>query len=202
MKINISFLFDKQGRSKVPLAKSRLFWAGLLLKLALSICFASTFLRDLFAPFANYFIESGFQDPYNYFIQNGKGIEFPYPPLMLWLFSVPRMLVWPLFPGSMDAFSAVDSLVYRIPLLLADITILLVLMRWLKNYTRQVLVWYWLSPVLIYINYFHGQLDVIPMALMIASLYFLFKSNWVLAFVLIGLAIGCKTNMVLVMYRQ
>ena len=199
MKINISFLFDKQGRSKVPLAKSRLFWAGLLLKLALSICFASTFLRDLFAPFANYFIESGFQDPYNYFIQNGKGIEFPYPPLMLWLFSVPRMLVWPLFPGSMDAFSAVDSLVYRIPLLLADITILLVLMRWLKNYTRQVLVWYWLSPVLIYINYFHGQLDVIPMALMIASLYFLFKSNWVLAFVLIGLAIGCKTNMVLVL---
>lgn len=199
MKINISFLFDKQGRSKIPLAKSRLFWAGLIFKLALSIFFASTYLKDLFAPFANYFIDSGFQDPYTYFMQNGKGIEFPYPPLMLWLFSLPRIIFWPLFPGAIDAFSVVDSIIYRLPLIIADIAILLVLIRWLKNYTRQVLIWYWLSPVLIYINYFHGQLDVIPMAFMMASLYFLFKSNWIRAFLLIGLAIGCKTNMVLVL---
>jgi uridine kinase len=193
------YFYDKHGNSKIPLAKSRLFWAGMLIKLALPILFASGFLRNLFVPFANYFIESGFSDPYLYFSQNGTGMEFPYPPLMLWIFSLPRMIVWPLIPGSSGVFSIADSILYRIPLLLADLVILFILIRWLKTRTRGVLVWYWLSPVLIYINYFHGQLDVIPMAFLISSLYFLFKNKWMQAFLLLGCAIGCKTNMILVL---
>lgn len=190
---------DKRGVSKIPLAKSRLFWAGLGLKIILSFLFASGYLKDLFAPFGNYFIASGFDDPYQYFIDVGKPKSFPYPPFMLWIFTLPRMILWPLFPGSVDAFTVADSFIYRLPLLAADFVILIVLIRWLKGKTRQVLIWYWLSPVLIYINYFHGQLDVIPMALMMVSLYFLFKNKGLLAFVFAGLAIGAKTNMVLVL---
>src|SRR6185436_16042251 len=67
-----------------------------------------------------------------------------------------------------------------------------------KTRMRQVLVWYWLSPILIYINYFHGQLDVIPIALLFASLYFLFKNRILYSFLFLGLAIGTKTNIVLV----
>lgn len=193
-----SIFKDKRGRSKIPLGKSKLFWAGVLIKLLVAVFFASSYLRELFAPFGNYFIGSGFDDPYQYFNQHGKGIEFPYPPFMLYLFTLPRMILWPLFPGSWDVFSLADSILYRIPLFLADFAILLVLIRWLKTRTRQVLIWYWLSPVLIYINYFHGQLDVIPMALMMISLYFLFKYKWIPAFVVLGLAIATKTNMVLV----
>lgn len=195
----MSILIDKRGRSKIPVAKSRLFWAGVIIKLVIAITFSSAYLRDLFAPFANYFIESGFQDPYSYFYQNGNGNEFPYPPLMLWIFSLPRMALWPLFPGNFETFSIFDSFIYRVPLFIADLVILIVLIRWLKTKTRQVLIWYWLSPVLIYINYFHGQLDVIPMAVMISSLYLLFKNKWVISFLLLGLAITCKTNMVLVL---
>ncbi len=194
----MSILIDKRGRSKIPLAKSRLFWAGLVIKVILACFFASGYLRDLFAPFSNYFISSGFEDPYSYFITNGNGNEFPYPPMMLWLFSLPRAILWPLFPGSVETFTVLDSLIYRLPLILADFVILIVLMRWLKTRTRQVLIWYWLSPVLIYINYIHGQLDVIPMAFMMASLYLLFKNKWILAFVFLSIAIACKTNMVLV----
>ncbi len=200
MKRAVNSIFkDKRGRSKIPLAKSRLFWFGLVLKLLISLFFASSYLRELFAPFGNYFISSGFDDPYQYFNQNGKGVEFPYPPFMLALFTLPRMLLWPLFPGAVEAFTMADSLIFRLPLLAADFAILLVLIRWLKTRTRQVLIWYWLSPVLIYINYFHGQLDVIPIAIMMISLYFLFKSRWLLAFVCLGLAIATKTNMVLVL---
>lgn len=199
MKATTGSIFkDKRGRSKIPLAKSRLFWFGLVLKILLSLFFASGYLRELFAPFGNYFISSGFEDPYLYFNQHGKGVEFPYPTFMLVLFSLPRAVLWPIFPGSVEAFTIMDSLIYRLPLLAADFVILLVLIRWLKTRTRQVLIWYWLSPVLIYINYFHGQLDVIPMALMMVSLYFLFKSRWFVAFLFLGLAISAKTNMVLV----
>lgn len=192
-------LKDKQGKHKLPILKSRLFWAGVGVKLALSILFASDYLRELFAPFGNYFISSGFANPYDYFAQNGTGTEFPYPPLMLWLFSSFRAMFWVLFPGGIDGFSFIDSLLYRLPLFIADISILFVLMRWLKTRTRQVLIWYWLSPVLIYINYFHGQLDVIPMAFLIGSLYFLFKNKQEYSFFILGLAIACKTNMVLVL---
>jgi uridine kinase/Gpi18-like mannosyltransferase len=194
----MSLFLDKRGRSKIPLAKSRLFWAGLAIKVIIACFFASGYMRDLFAPFANYFIGSGFDDPYSYFITNGNGNEFPYPPLMLWLFSLPRAIVWPLIPGSIESFTFWDSLIYRVPLIVADFVILIILIRWLKTRTRQVLVWYWLSPVLIYINYFHGQLDVIPMAFMMSSLYLLFKNRWTWAFVCLSMAIACKTNMVLV----
>lgn len=193
----ISIFKDKQGRSKIPLGRSGLFWMGIAIKLLLSVCFASGYMRDLFAPFANHYL-TDFEDPYSYFMAHGSGNEFPYPPLMLWLFSIPRLLLSPLFPVSEGVFTVADSLIYRIPLLLADFAILLVLMRWLKTHTRQVLIWYWLSPVLIYINYIHGQLDVIPMALMMLSLYFLFRNRWVAAFLLLGFAIASKTNMLMV----
>lgn len=189
---------DKLGRSKIPLAKSRLFWAGLFIKCGISAFFASSFMRELFAPFADYFIQT-FGDPYAHFSRYGTGNEFPYPPLMLWLFSLPRMLASPFLPVTPGIFTLADSMLYRVPLLVSDFVILLILMRWLKAHTRQVLIWYWLSPVLIYINYFHGQLDVIPMAWMMASLYFLFKSRWNVAFLLTGFAVACKTNMALVL---
>ena len=191
--------YDRQGNSKLPLAKSRLFWWGLAIKILLATCFASSFMKDLFAPFGNYFISSGFSDPYQHFIENGYGNEFPYPPFMLWIFTLARAVLWPLVPGQAEVFTLADSLIYRIPLLAADFVILVVLIRWLKGRTRQVLIFYWLSPVLIYINYIHGQLDVIPIALLFSSLYFLFKNKWYQAFIFLGLAIGCKTNMALVL---
>ena len=192
-------LKDKHGNHKIPILKSRLFWLGIGVKLVLSGFFASDYLRELFAPFGNYFIDSGFQNPYEYFANNGTGTEFPYPPLMLWIFTSFRALFWILIPGAMDGFTVADSLLYRLPLLIADLGILFILMRWLKTKTRQVLLWYWLSPVLIYINYIHGQLDVIPMALLMGSLYFLFKNKWFYSFLFLGFAIACKTNMVLVL---
>jgi hypothetical protein len=97
-------LKDKHGKHKLPILKSRLFWAGVLVKFVLSILFASDYLRELFAPFGNYFISSGFENPYEYFAQNGTGTEFPYPPLMLWMFSSFRALFWMLFPGGIDVF--------------------------------------------------------------------------------------------------
>jgi uridine kinase len=194
-----AFLIDKRGVEKLPVLKSKLFWGGVFLKFIIAFFFASSVLSEKFAPFANYFIESGFDNPYAFFNQSGQEDSFPYPPLMLFLFSLPRMILWPLIDGSADTFTVWDSIIYRIPLFLADFAILTVLIRWLKNRIRQVLVWYWLSPVLIYINYFHGQLDVIPIALLFISLYLLFKRKWNFSFLILAGAIACKTNMALVL---
>lgn len=71
---------------------------------------------------------------------------------------------------------------------MADITITLVLIRWLRN-TASVLKWYWLNPVVIYISYIHGQLDIILTALLCLALYYLFIDR--LWFFIIFLALAC-----------
>jgi uridine kinase/Gpi18-like mannosyltransferase len=117
--------------------------------------------------------------------------------MMLWIMSVPQSVV-SFFLNTSSDFNLFDSLIFRIPILIADIIILAVLIRWLKNQIRQVLLWYWLSPILFYINYIHGQLDVIPISFLFISLYFIFKSKHNLSFLFLSIAVACKTNMVLV----
>jgi hypothetical protein len=69
-------LKDKHGNHKLPILKSRLFWAGVMVKLVLSVLFASDYLRELFAPFGNYFMSSGFENPYEYLLKMALGQNF------------------------------------------------------------------------------------------------------------------------------
>lgn len=179
-------LKDKTGVFKLIIFRHRLFWAGLLLKIVLSFLFAGEFLRNSFIPFVTYFSESGFRNPYEFFMNAGMSDAFPYPPLMLYLL------------GFLGGFLAdLSPFFIRIPLLLADIVILMVLSRLLKGNERKVLLFYWLSPVLIYINYMHGQFDVIPIAFLVVSLYAIFRKELFISAVILGLGIATKTNLLL-----
>lgn len=180
-------LKDKKGVFKLEILRNKVFWLGLAIKVVLSFLFAGHFLKEAFIPFVTYFFESGFENPYAYFYDAGAADAFPYPPLMLY------------FLGFLGGFAAnLSPFLIRIPLLLADISILLVLSRLLKGKTLKLLKYYWLSPVLIYISYIHGQLDVIPIAFLLASSYFLFKRKYMLSAFILGLGIATKTNLVLV----
>jgi uridine kinase/Gpi18-like mannosyltransferase len=178
---------DVKHRNKI------LFFAGLFIKLVLGIFFASTFLVDLFIPFVNYFVESGFQNPYQYFVLQNQLNAFPYPALMLYVLAIPKIILG-FLPGNMYF----DLFVYRLPILLADLVILFVIYKWIKTPVKKILIYYWLSPVLIYICYLHGQLDAIPIAFLFISLFFLFKENNIKSSVLLGLALATKTNILMV----
>ena len=150
-----------------------LFYLGLILKIFLGCILASKFLTDLFIPFVSYFVDSGFADPYEYFYNEGNNASFPYPALMLYIISVPRIL----FGWLENDNIFVILFLSRLPLLIADTSIFFILKSWLKDKYLSKLIWfYWLSPVVIYISYIHGQLDAIPIAFLFASLYFLFKN--------------------------
>jgi uridine kinase len=177
------------------LFKSPLFWAGLVLKLLFSALFASKFLLNFFIPFVSYFARTS-QNPYEYFISQGPPEAFPYPALMLYILTVP-VKFFDLFVD-LNAHPSIQIFIYRIPLLLADFTILVVLASWLKQDKKKVLLFYWLSPVLIYISYIHGQLDVIPMALVFTSLYFLIKDKDYISYLLLGCSLATKTHVMLI----
>ncbi|SVE34504.1 uncharacterized protein METZ01_LOCUS487358, partial [marine metagenome] len=96
---------------------------GVGLKVVLSCLLASYVLTVFFIPFVDYFIESDFSDPYQFFTENSQQEKFPYPALMLYILAVPNILL-----GWLEPFSSFNLLLYRLPLLVADVTIFFILM--------------------------------------------------------------------------
>ena len=149
--------------------------------------------ESTFIPFLNYFISSGFQNPYQHFIQIGQGDVFPYPAMMLYITALPQWLLGSLAPNS----PWWRIFLFKIPLLAADLGIFFILKSWLKGKEGKVILFYWLSPVLIYISYFYGQLDAIPICLLFAGLYFLFRESFFVSAIFMGLSLAAKTNILL-----
>lgn len=193
------YFYDKKGESKLGVLSSPLFLWVLIAKVVSSFLFASDFLVSLFSKFINYFVSSGFSNPYDFFYGQHLLAMFPYPNVMLWFLAVPRIIFSPFLGGDYNTVSNFHIFIYRLPILLADVIIFVVLVRWLKTKPGNVMLYYWCSPVLFYINYVHGQLDVVPVMLLFVSLYFLFKEAWLVSFLFLGLAISAKTSMALVL---
>jgi uridine kinase len=175
--------------------RSPLFWAGLTARLLLGSALGSYFLRDLFVPFVNYFVESGFQNPWAHFAALGRLNSFPYPPVMLTVLALPRWLLSPLLAGGTDTVTPLHLIALRLPLFAGDLAIALVLLRWFPNRARRVLLFYWCSPFVLYISYWHGQLDVIPTALFLVCLALLDARRFGLGMLVYGLALATKSHL-------
>lgn len=173
------------------------FLSVLAVKIISSFLFASDFLVDLFSKFANYYVISGFQNPYDFFFQLKEFIIFPYPKVMLWILALPRIIFSPFLSPDYNFVSNFNIFIYRLPVISADIVIFLILIHWLKGKGDKVLKYYWCSPILFYINYMHGQLDVLPIMFLFIFLYFLFKEKFYWGFIFLGLAISTKTSIII-----
>ena len=188
------------------LRSAKLFWVGLAAKVIAATLFGSHFATRWFAPFVYAFVHGKFSDPWTPFLDKGEPLAFPYGPGMLGLLSVSWL---PALFTTFDPSSHFGLFLLRVPLLIADLAVLLFLMRWLRVHSHDALVAYWLSPIVFYATYVHGQLDLLPTALLCASLYFLFKRKLVLAAVVFGLSLATKGHLVIAvpfvavfLYRQ
>lgn len=195
--MTMNYLTDRYGEYKFKdIYESKLFWFGLIVKIILASLFASSYLTQLFIPFVDYYVSSGLQNPYLESLEQGRADAFPYPVVMLYILSIPRYLFS--FLTSWSNLDGTVLLLSRIPLILADIGILLILSRFARTNITKILIYYWLSPVLIYISYIHGQLDVIPLSILFLSLYFLFKDKYLESSIVLGIAIAAKTHILIV----
>ena len=108
---------------------------------------------------------------------------------MLIILTIPKLLF-----GFNDLGIATSSFLIKTPLLIADITIFYTLKSLLNHrHTLRLILIYWFSPVLIYISYIHGQLDIIPISLVFVSLYFLFRNSLFISSVFLAFSIATKT---------
>lgn len=180
---------------KISVSNKSLFLGGLALKIFFAFFCFSIPLQQWFKPFLDMFLNTGFNNPYELAIGHGMKDSFPYPSAMLYILT-PFAMLSKLFEDSPQ----VSAVMFKTPLLLADIGIFFILKSWLSKLQERKLIYlYWFSPVIIYINYMHTQLDVIPIFLLLLSVFFMIKERENYSAIALALALATKTSVVIVL---
>lgn len=174
-------------------------------------CFSSDYQDALFYPFISQFLDgihltagyrgtdsAGWRNPYEYYYVNYMVSAFPYPPLMLYLESIPVLLI--------RIFSVKNwflvHFIMKLPILLFDHLCAVILWKLFSNKAGHIALLYCASPVILYSGYMHGQLDVIPTAILLSGVYFLIrgKSKSLFYFtILFALSVLAKQHTIAVM---
>lgn len=173
-----------------------LFLIGIGVRILLCLLIAPDIINTLFLPFITDAVTSGWMNAYTMHAYGHTIEPFPYPPVMLAAFAIPIKLALAIGIENQAAL----SFIVRSVLLCADITILVILAHWLRHFSlTRVLLVYWLSPALLYISYIHGQLDVLPIALLVVSFYFLFRERLGFSGLFLALAVCAKTHIAIIL---
>lgn len=173
---------------------SPLFWLGVVLRLLALPFFGSTYLRDLFVPFLDQAVLHPTSNPWSHFPPN----YFPYGSVLYLAEFVPRWVAYELFGQAALGTTWLGVALVKLPMLLFDVLALFTLSRLAWRRRSQVLLYYWFNPVLFYIIYLHGQLDVAAIALCLVSIHCMVRRKPELSAVAMALATLCKFTVVLV----
>ncbi len=173
-----------------------MFWAVLAIRVALCVIFLPHVQEALFIPFMRETILDPSLDPWSAFIAGGGADNaFPYG-VAMYFAHAPAVAIG----IAVDAATGGElftRLGFSASLLAADYALFVVLCRLFEDRQRLVAWFYWLSPIVIYTTYYHGQTDIVPVALLGGALLAL-RHHWAKAAgVLLALAISAKFSMAL-----
>lgn len=164
------------------------FYIGLGLRLLLVCLFIPITYADWFLPYLTFSASGNIFQYWNEFLAaSGPSNAFPYGPLYLLIFK-PLTFIGHLLGGANGA-----SIGLGLTVLILDVLLLAAirsLMPKIKKYWAVYL--YWLLPITIYVNYWHGQLDVLPMLLLFTSFIMLSKHRHLWSGIALGAAISAK----------
>lgn len=136
-----------------------------------------------------------------------EDITLPYPPAVYVMFNTHKMINGWMFSDYYDSwmndggpFQTInhasiyrDLLAMKIPMLVADILIGVLLMRIVETKQRmKIAALWWLNPVSIYAIYGVGNFDVIPTLSVMLGIWAWHTKRWNWGYVAIGLAAGFK----------
>ncbi len=163
--------------------------AIVLVKMIMGGLFSSDYQDKMFIPFVDSFLSGN--NPYEYYYGNRLPSSFPYFPLMLLIETTGGGLLKLFSPESIF----IKNILFKLPLLVFDLTGFCFI-RKLNVGVKYATVFYFCSPIILYATYIHGQLDIIPTALLIAAVYYLLswkkERNLLLYALFLGLAVSTK----------
>lgn len=179
------------------LNREKIFLVGLAIKLFLIFFINPDISTNLFLPFLKNSFENISFDPWNNFLNSGGQINsFPYGLVML-------ICYFPLsFIGNLLDKYIIDynffELFFKLTSLIFDYILLISLNLITENKNKNLLfISYWISPIVIYITYIHGQLDIVPIAILIFSLFLIKLNKFMLAGLFFALAFSTKFSMLI-----
>ncbi len=167
---------------------SPLFWLGVLLRLLVIDGFLPSAIYDWYVPFLDQSMVSLSIDPWGDWISaGGRPDAFPYGYAM-WLAFVPSLAI--------TGFLGLQSEhAYLATILLADVCLLVTLLKLVPSKLKLVLAVYWLSPVIIFASYALGLNDLIPATLLLLAILFLRRNQIFISTGLLALSISAKLSM-------
>jgi len=165
------------------------FAAGLLLRLVLLVGVPVTY-SEWFLPIIVHAATAGTIDPWTSFLAaGGPAVAFPYGPIYLAVFAPLTALFSLISPRAAAAGLGLTVLAL-------DLGLFAVLRRFVQKSRAWLVTYaYWLSPIVIYVCYWHGQLDVLPVLILSVSLLLLSRQRFKSAGLMLGLATAAKLSM-------
>ena len=148
---------------------------------------------NLFIPFITNSVQTTNLDIWQSWISiNGRSDAFPYGIGMALPLAIPIFV----FSKFLSITPELAHLIFGATLFLIDFLALRMIIKVTKNYKRVLL--YAFSPLAIYINYFPGQLDLIPSVLFLFTLITLKFRKMLWAGVFLGITISAKLSFLLI----
>jgi len=164
----------------------------LLIKIVFLALFTSGYQLYLFYPFTDWFVKN-LSNPWEAIEIGLISAEFPYSSVMLYILSAFNYVI--VFFDISN--SIIANFIYSIPLLIADITIALSMLKLAQSNRLYVLLVYFTSPIILFSTYIHHQLDSIPIAFLLVSFCFLDSRKYAWSAIILGLAMSAKLNIFL-----
>jgi uridine kinase len=150
---------------------------AVVIKLILMGLFSSDYQNKMFMPFVEAFITNLFSrdsNVYQFWYISGFNLSFPYPPVMLFIETIPGLALH--FFSSIPLFFR--NIVFKLPNLFFDLMAFYYLIKLFPTIRNYLLFLYFFSPIILYSTYMHGQLDIIPTSLLMGAIYFAVSGNY------------------------
>ncbi|WP_310630227.1 uridine kinase [Paraburkholderia sp.] len=184
------FVGARGRQSMKKLIYHPLFLVGLIVRIGLIALLVPVTVKQWYAPFLETSVSTFSLDPWLVWLQQGgTHVAFPYGYVM-WVVFLPLTLVCKLI-GVQVAYG------YGLTLLAADIALLTLLTRIFPGRERLLLAVYWWSPIVIAASYVFGFNDLIPVALLAYSLYFVRQRRPLRAGLVFVAAVSAKLSMII-----
>jgi uridine kinase len=167
-----------------------LFEIGLGIRVVLILAAVPLTYSAWFVPFLEHVVAAPTVDIWGGFLTSGGDVKaFPYGPLYLLAFGP---LSW--LGGLAGARGAALGLAFTV--LALDVLLFFSIRRLLPAGAKSAAtIAYWLSPITIYVCYWHGQLDVLPVLLLTMALAQLRERRFGYAGLNLGFAVAAKLSM-------
>lgn len=183
--------------SLFPQSTDRRWWSlwtiGALARAALIIFALPLIYSQWFLPFLQYWGSNPELDPWTSFLEAG-GIPEAFP------YGLPYIVAFapPVAIGTWLGDMSGGALALGLSVALLDLLLAGVIARIASpKHAQSAYLFYWLNPITIYVCYWHGQLDVLPVLLIAISLLATYRTRILLAGLALGLAISAKFAMAL-----